>query len=220
MKRGDSVYFLTLVDFLLNALFFGLVLFAAGRAKSTQLGVQHAQVDTLRKVTGISDLAELTDQLTRLVPLRNARAATTLVDQLGGIEKTRRLAGILSDAGGMDSLQARLQRLALREGAGKPHCLFTTDADGRKVAIPVARVTATDSLIEFTNNTHELRQILEALGVSYESVRELPYAEFRRAFGRLGEKSCTYTLRVRELTNYKYPRETLRGLFYTQFERE
>lgn len=224
MRRGEAVYFFTLVDFLLTALFFGFVLSVASQSSAEQqaaaVKADSQQVATLTRLAGVSDLAQLTDELTRLVPLRDAHSAVALIRQLGGPDQARTLARMQGKAGGSDSLRAKLERMLAHDGAGRPHCLYNIDNAGNKTPIPVARIVATDRGIEFTDSAATLDRVLVELHVSFQDVRSLPFENFKRAFGPLREKPCAYTVRVREETNYKFAREALYGIFYTEFERQ
>ena len=222
MKRGEGVYFFTLIDVLLTTLFLCLALAAAARKRNETAAelaaTDSVQVAKLTELAGVSDLAELTDELTRLVPLRDAREDVGVVRQLGGAHNARRLAELQERAGGADSLLGRVQRLLSKEGAGRPHCLFTTDGKGKKIPIPIAHILATDDGMTFMDSTAALATVLGELGLSFQAVRVLSDSAFREAFAPLRRKSCAYTVRVRERTNLKFARQALYGLFYTWFD--
>lgn len=223
MRNDDSVFFFTLVDFLLTTLFFGLVLFSIGRKSATEEREQRAKadiVDSLRKATGISDLTVLTDRLTRLAPLKVAEEAVGLVRKAGGIEEARRALRTVAVAGGTDSVAARLNRLQQREGAGKPHCLFV-ETKGRKEAVPIATVIGTDSTLSFERETPELASVLASVGTDFAHVRVLGPREFRRVFARVLEArpECLYTIDFVERTRYVDARDAARGIFYMRIHR-
>src|SRR5687768_2295114 len=115
MRRDDSVFFFTLVDFLLTALFAGLVLFVVARAKAQrEEGVKEASaaaLDSIQRRTGISDLAELTDRLSRLGPLGEAEGAVKVVARLGGAEQVERLIAAVETTGGVESAISQVERL-------------------------------------------------------------------------------------------------------------
>lgn len=224
MKRDDSVFFFTLVDFLLTALFFGFVLLAVGRAQAREDAEEQrtskAAVDSIRKATGISDLTELTDRLTRLGPLSKAQEARQIVAQAGGPEAARRSLSTVSAAGGSDSVAARLERLQQREGAGKPHCLYQETARGKE-AIVLATVVGTDSTLAFERETPHLQAVLTRMGRTFDDVRLLRLEEFRRIFAQLVrlEPSCLYTIDFIERTRFVDARDAARGLFYMRIRR-
>lgn len=219
MRRDESVFFFTLVDFLLTALFFGLVLVAVGSARAQrQIDTEKkltSLADSLRQATGISDLTVLTDRLTRLGPLRDAEAAVQVIKDAGGLNAARMSTKLVAGVGGADTVAARLQRLSEREGVGRPHCLFT-DVVGRREAIALATVIATDTTLSFERETPQLRKVLTRLGRSYEDVHSMRLNDFRRTFSRLPQlqPTCLYTVDFIERTPYVYARDAVRGIFY------
>lgn len=225
MKRDESVFFFTLVDFLLTALFFGLVVFAVGRARikhdADEQKVAAAAVDSIRRATGVSDLTELTDRLTRLGPLAKAEVVAQLVAHAGGADEARKSLEMVAESGGRDSVMARLERLQRREGAGKPHCLYRETGDGRE-AIALATAVGTDSTITFERETPQLQAVLASIGREFSDVRMLRLRDFRRTFGRLVEvqPSCLYTIEFIERTRYVDARDAARGLFYMRIRHE
>jgi hypothetical protein len=224
MRRDDSVFFFTLVDFLLTALFFGLMLFAIGRERSAR--EKHAQtklasaVDSLSRATGISDITILTDRLTRLGPLKNAEIATQLVMSAGGPAKAKKALATVAEAGGSDTVAMRLERLRQQEGAGKPHCLFTEVA-GRKEATVLASVVATDSSLAIEHETPQLRAVLTSMRRTFSEVRTMSLHEFRRTFEQVLriQPGCLYTINFIERTRYVDARDAARGLFYMRIHR-
>ena len=87
MKRDESVFFFTLVDFLLTALFLGVVLYVLAESASAadvqrQAETQRALAE-MRAATGISDIRELTDRLTRLGPVRDAETGMEAIRSIG-----------------------------------------------------------------------------------------------------------------------------------------
>ena len=224
MRRDESVFFFTLVDFLVTTLFFGLMLVAVSQARaSEEKGAAKKNaiaVDTLKKLTGISDLTELTDRLTRLGPLKSAEQALSEVKKAGGMREAHRALELVAKAGGADTVTARLLRLSAREGAGKPHCIFT-ESLGIKEAKVLASVVANDSTIDFRGTTPELEAVLASLGTQFAQVRSLRFADFRRGFERLRavQPDCMYTLDFTERTRYVDARDAVRGIFYTRIHR-
>jgi hypothetical protein len=219
MRRDDSVFFFTLVDFLLTALFFGLVVFAVGKARARRDRKEQKEwsafASRLRTATGISDLTVLTDRLTRLGPLKNAEEALQVVKQVGGPSEAGKAIAMVVKSGGSDTVRARLERLRQREGAGKPHCLLS-EVEGKPRATAIATVMATDSTISFEKETPELRSVLSSIQRTYEDVRSLGLRDFARTFEPvLGiHPECLYTLEFIERTRYIDARDAARGVFY------
>ena len=221
MKRADDVYFFTLIDFLLQVLFFGLVLYAyqATRVKHiTETGAQaRDRLDQVVRQAGVADVAELSNELTHLVPAGDLRALRSLFDSLGGVAGVRRMRTVADSAGGRDSLGAIVHRYRTgQDGYGKPPC--NRGADGRGPA-NVAIAVGMDSVIVFEAQTAALDSLLLLVGRPYASVRRLRFAEFRRVFGRLPNlrSECDYWLGFRERTNLGEAQRTARGAFHLNY---
>lgn len=226
MKRDDSVFFFTLIDFLVTALFFGLVLFAVERAvaerRSTEQAAKAAAVDSLIRASGVSNLTELTDELTRLGPLKEARHTIQEILKLGNLKTAQRAIVTVNRAGGVDSVNARLERLRLKEeGTGKPHCLFTQARGGRE-AIVLATLVGTDSTIAFVRETQHLSALLSRMGLSFTEVQSLKHSQFRTTFARVPQldPTCLHTVEFIERTPYVTARDAVRGLFYMRITKE
>lgn len=104
MKKGDEVFFFTLVDLFAQVMFFGLVLFAVSKAKDR---------DALP--VGISNITELTDSLSRLTAqVARARALedsiTTLVGKL--VDSTAVLAAQVRAQYGLPPCNGREEYIA------------------------------------------------------------------------------------------------------------
>jgi hypothetical protein len=223
MNKDDSVFFFTLVDFFVTALFFGLVLFAVGANRNARASIDAARMkaaaDSVSKLTGVSNFAELTDRLSRLGPVKDAEKAVQMVKAAGGASLSQRALSTVVDAGGPDSVEARLARLRLHEGVGRRHCLVTA-ADPRE-ALSLGTVTGTDSTISFSEETPQLRDVLALLGLSFEEVRVMTLRDFRAAFASIVTRrpDCLYTLTFIERTRFVEARDAARGLFYMRIRK-
>lgn len=219
MKRSDDVFFFTLIDFLLQAIFFGLVLFALAKtAEQSAIEKQPGDkvaIDTLISVAGVSSITELTDLLTRLVPARDLRAKVGLLDSIGGWETIRKLRPLIDSVGGPDSARLILGRYIHRQdGFGKPPCNYD-ERDRRRVPRSVASVSATDTLIRFDAETPALDSALSLLGLSYQSIAVLSLNQFKQTFLPLTtlRADCRYWLQFREYTRLVDARDAARVAF-------
>lgn len=216
MKRDESVFFFTLVDFLITALFFGLVLYAlavpafAEATSSQKDAIKRAE--TLAAATGISDLTELTDRLTRLGPVKDVEATVDFVREAGGLAEIERSQLLIKEAGGFDSVAVVLAKLR-KEGYGVPPCRYTLRGDGQKIPVMVASVSATDSLITFLTRTPVLDTIMDRLGLSFAAVQSLPLRDFRRVFAPLARQypDCRFHVTFIEQTRYVDARDAVFG---------
>lgn len=142
---------------------------------------------------GVSNLAALTDKLSRMVP----------VDQVTDIKQVRQA---ITDAGGAEN--ARLAISAYLHGVGKPHCLYASD---KKSAFPLATITAFDDEIVFDTQTPELNLVLAQLGENYGTIAKLSLTDFTRRFAKIASlyPKCVHSLRVREKTEYVRARKAV-----------
>jgi hypothetical protein len=136
VKRSDDVFFFTLIDFLLQAFFFGLLLYVV--ARSANVGVEHErakrekQIEQVKRAAGVSNLTELTDLLTKLAPIRDLQGTADFIARAGGAEKVIKKVAMVDEAGGAASLELKLEKLRkLEEGTGRPPCLFTSFFNSR-----------------------------------------------------------------------------------------
>ena len=224
MKRSDDVFFFTLIDFLLQVFFFGLLLYVFAqhieKSKATGRQTQEQEIEKLKKATGVSNLTELTDMLTNLAPLDQLRGTSDFLTRTAGLKNAASAFDAVEDAGGVDALAAKLDKLRrLEDGTGKPPCLFSMVND-KKVVKYLAIVTATDTHITFDSETPELTEVLRLLDHRFSSIQGLTLAEFRRAFSGLAAKrpECRYTLRFREQTQLVHARDAARFAFYLNIE--
>ena len=207
MKRNDTVFFFVLVDFFLQLSFLGVIFFAMDRplilaVSDTRLPDQEKvrQFDSLTTRTGISDLVELTDQLTRLIPADSSRGGALI----SIIASLRRLT---SDAGGVDSVIGAMARLRkLEAGSGKPPCRYTF-AGAKRVSISVAGATLTDSAVVFQPPSAQFTSLLDSIGVSVRQNRSYSLSEFQSVFAGLRRlhPECLFRLDVRIETNLLAP---------------
>jgi hypothetical protein len=222
MRRTDDVFFFVLIDFLVQAFFFGFLLYAisqAGQAEQKRMRESEEQeLERLKEATGISNLTQLTDDLSKLGPIEELKGTADFIEKMGGVEEVKKMHQILENAGGVDSLVGQLEKLRkLEEGFGKPPCDYTVVA-GRKVARPIATVVADDRSIKFQSSTPELERMLEVLGTNFESVRDLQHLAFRKMFAPLSNQfpDCRHTLEFREVTRYVDARDAARFIFILQ----
>lgn len=226
-NQHDSVFLLTLVDFLFQIIFFGLIAYAISVVtknedwKSAALALQQkfkeaspahlqsvidvmpadaqrlktalANEEAVQRLTqhfGVSNLTELTDELTRMAPVEQLRVASTLVKKAGGIERAH------------DAIDRYI-----KNGIGKPACLLTEGSTSR--AKPLATVIGYETHLDFQTETPELSAVLTRMGMDYASVRSLRLAEFKQVFSRLGAlyPDCMYTFNLIEKTRYVEPRD-------------
>lgn len=219
MKRDDSVFFFTLVDFLVTTLFFGLVLYAmAGDASAATVTKNNEEAFAVKRIvgaTGVSDLTELTDRLTRLGPIKDIEQTKAYVDSTGGLVKLQEIQALVRAAGGLDSLSVAMVKLRRQEGYGKPPCRFVMGSDGRKSPTDIARARATDSTISLITRFPAFDSLVTKLGIVLPPGGVFTLSEFRREFARIPEMepNCRYWIEFVEQTRYVDARDSA----YTAF---
>lgn len=202
MRRRDDVFFFTLIDLLVQVLFFGLFLFTAvqvGRERSEKkLSVDQSEIVKLKEWAGVSNITELTDEVTKLVPFKDLQGVSAIV----------------RDSGGTAKLQEKIVRLQkLDQGTGKPSCLGMNPQGS---PIPLATLIAEDAVIRIESNTPELQQVLAMVGADFSAVAEMNLEDFARTFAPVPKKrpDCRYTVRLVEKTSLVYARDTIGSVFY------
>lgn len=249
MKKNNDVFFLTLIDFLLQVLFFTLVIFALMSAltqkQKSEKATEDERVKQLLKATGVSNITELTDELTKLAPISELKGTSDFLQKLGSAENAQKIAELSQQAGGaaalvaeleasrklaatvnqgahtVSDIQQRLEKLRkLEEGQGAAPCLFTMQGT-RKRAKPVATVTATDTLIRLDSAEPEFEEVLKLLGRTSESVAELTLTQFADTFRSLSrlKPECRYTLRFIENTQLVHARDAAQVAFYLSLQK-
>ena len=221
-QRSDSVFLLTLVDFLVQVIFFGLFVFVVYQAtlQRDRRRYDPAAVDQAVKAAGVSNLTELVDELSKLAPVRLKGFNTALGKKADG-EQVRRAADAIREAGGAGGMSDAMQRLAkLERGSGLPACLEET-IGGARHAVTLATATGTGSSIVFDAPTPQLTQVLGEAGLDYGSVRSLGLRDFSRLFRRLliSHPGCRYTIVLRETTRMVNARDAAGQIFYLRLRR-
>ncbi|WP_250476033.1 hypothetical protein [Caballeronia sp. GAFFF1] len=225
--QQDSVFLLTLIDFLFQIIFFGLFAYAVSVAteetdwKSAALALQQkfrvkspADVQEIVKVMP-NDAQRLKDALAseeaakRLKQHFGVSDLTTLTDELtrmAPVEELRSADKLIHKVGSVERANDAVDRY-LKSGIGKPACLLA-DVDKNR-AKPLATLLGFEDHLDIQAATPELLTVLAKMGTSFESVRSLPLVQFKRVFSRLGAlyPDCMYTFDLIEKTRYVEPRD-------------
>jgi hypothetical protein len=210
MRRGDDVFFFTLIDFLLQVFFFGLLLYVVSQAfapKPLSPQEEKARQELLTKAK-VSNLAELTDLLSKMVPMDNLRGTADFISRNGGFEKFKdahdaaQAAGGVANVRGMQTvIKAKDQELEGLKGEmkawGTPSCIYET-VEGRVKPRTIAKVRVFDDHIELSDPAPEMQALLAQLGVEYSAVKSLGHEQFRQTFKPLVAQKphCRYFLEV------------------------
>lgn len=218
MRRSDDVFFFTLIDFLLQVFFFGLLLFVAGRALQNEADdsreARDKQVDAMLKATGVSSIAELSDLLTKLVPLDKLRGTADFIARNGGEKNIEDALKAVHDAGGVAKIgelnkenAALAERVAKLEGWGKVSCLPNVMVNGKLQPKAIGTAIVADDSITLQDPAPEMLALLRTHGLEFDSVKRLSLSAFRTTFAPVVAKQpeCRYFLTVRRETRYYEP---------------
>lgn len=221
-QRSDSVFLLTLVDFLVQVIFFGLFIFVVYQAmlQRDRRRYDPAVVDRAVETAGVSDLTELVDELSKLAPIRLKGFNATLGNESDEAQ-VRRAAEAIREAGGAAGVSDAMQRLAkLERGSGLPACL-DENVGGVRRTVTLATATGTGSGIVFDAPTPQLTRLLDEVGLDFGAVRALGLREFPRVFRRVLTKhpKCRYTIVLRETTRMVGARDAAGQIFYLKLRR-
>ena len=221
-QRSDSVFLLTLVDFLVQIIFFGLFVFVVYQAllHRKMRNYDPGTVDRAVEAAGVSNLTELVDELSKLAPVRLKGFNASLGNESDASEVSR-AAEAIRQAGGAEGVTEAMQRLAkLERGSGLPPCL-EEKVGGAKRAATLATAIGTGSGITFEASTPQFDQLLSEVGLTFGSVRSLGLREFPRVFQRILQKhpGCRYTIVFRETTRMVDARDAAGQVFYLKLRR-
>ena len=215
MRRADDVFFFTLIDFLIQVFFFGLLIYAIGQAQSyieDQEKVKSKQVvERLLSSTGFSTLTELTDFLTRLAPPEDFKGVADFFSAKKK-DEIKLAMDLVQRSGGIEEIKSKLK--AYDEKFGKKPCLGKK-ADGRN---PIsADFTINDDSIALDEELEDFSKILFELKKESAQVKVLSPQQFRQVYGGLKSlhPDCLYHVRVRVNTKYLEPMEAVRSAFWT-----
>lgn len=227
-KRGDNVFLLTLVDFLLQIIFVGLFAYALVTAINTQRDataldiakrLSHLDEAQLRKLLealaktpdigrALSDERDLKELLIKhgisdFVELDDTLSRMVPASQ---VAEVKQIQDIIHAAGGVDAAKKAVSYYV--NGVGKPHCLYA--ADNRR-AVPLATLTAYDDHITIDGATADFKKVLTEIGEDPAQVADMSLPAFTKAFSKLANRypNCMHSVRFRENTDLVHARNAI-----------
>lgn len=223
LRRSNDVFLLTLVDFLIQVIFFSLFIFVIYQSLINDPKAKKFDNEKVAKAieaAGVSDLTELVDELSKLAPVRLKGFNDSLGDDMeqGDVAK---LAEAFKKLGGGAKLPSAMSRLEkLEQGSDKPPCIFEI-LNGQRRAKSLASAIGSGSTITFVSNTPELNTLLNSIGLKYENIRALSLQSFKRTFTPvlLKQPNCRYTLNFRETSRMVDARDAANQIFYLRLSR-
>lgn len=216
MRRSDDVFFFTLIDFLVQVFFFGLLLFVVSQAASFKKESDRAKeaevVRSMLDSAGVSNLAELQDHLTRLAPLQKLQGTADFVARLGGPDKANEALAMIAAAGGIEQIKDKMRKYD--QAYGLPPCL-QDEVNGKAVPRTLAVLRVEDQAIEFLQTSPDLNRLLVAAGLSAVQERRMTLGEFRAHFTPLRARSpsCAHFVQVQVATKFLGPLQAVWSSF-------
>jgi hypothetical protein len=210
VRQSEHILYITLIDFLLQILFLGLVISVvyAASLDTTVDDQNNKDVKTpqenfsqIQKLTGISNITELTDLLTRLGPLQQATKDR---------ESVEKLSSEINKVGGLDSAKKILSdRVAVLGGQGSKSCL------PNKARIATFHVYK-DSIELGSFDAKEFPDLLIKLALTIEKVQRLSLNEFTKNFSPVKTlfPDCKFNIDVIEHSFDTRPRDVIRPIFW------
>ena len=196
MRQSEHVLYITLIDFLIQLIFLGLVLSVIYYASQPSKDEQDKAAEAIAK---IKQLTEITDELTRLGPLKTAAQNSKLGEDFNN------LAG---KVGGKEAAFKILTTEANKGSApGKPYCIG---------GLKVATFDAYEDRLELRAPvSSEMSDLLKQLNLSSESVKRIPIKEFSKTFAQLRviETTCVYNVVLVEHSFDTRPRDAVNSTF-------
>jgi hypothetical protein len=211
-NRSDSIIYLTLVDFLIQLIFFGVFLFVAFNQSGTQDEPNWTPEFKKYGVPILEGFGELVSadnvpifqQLAKFI--RNRQDLLDLVDSLkraGSVKALLDGAKIVQEAGGNEAARKRL-------GLGRPACLANK--------APLMTLVAYDEFIEVTAITEDGRRVFEEINVNIMPGAKLSFDEFTMRFKLLVQQKvsgepCVHFVRYERATRLEAPRLAVDKIF-------
>jgi hypothetical protein len=207
--RRDDVFFLILIDFLVQILFFGLFLFVFYEATIQK---KNDQLKDAVNAAGVSNLTELTDDLSRLAPLK-LKELSDLIAKAGGADAVTELLNRVSEEGGAKTSIARLDKLRKLEGADKPSCLVDPGTHSPR---PLMTVLAVGQSIRIVEGSPDLEKLAATLPGKVGVGQAFSPDGFERSFAPLLQRQpqCRYYIKFQERTELVAPRRAAGRVFY------
>jgi hypothetical protein len=215
MKRSEDVFFFTLIDFLVQCLFFGLLLYVvvqAGQRQSEAARKDEAAKTPVQKVeewTGFSRIAELSDFLTTLVPPNDFKGWAEFISSVKDPEKAKAALAFVEAAGGVEAAKR-----AVFAGYGHPPCKWVKVGD-RTRSVPIGVMTLRDRSIEYELTDDEFWDLVRRNDIVSERVGELSFSAFKATFGVLKtlQPDCRYFAHYAVRSELLAPIDTVNHVF-------
>jgi len=227
-KRGDNVFLLTLVDFLLQIIFVGLFAYALITAINTQRDAAaldiakhlshldeeqlHRLLEALAKTPDVGRALSDGHDIKKLLTKHGISDFVELDDTLSRmvpasqVAEVKQIHDVIRAAGGVAAAKKAISYYV--NGVGKPHCLYAAD---NHRAVPLATLTAYDDHITIDGVTADFKRVLTEIGEDPAQVADMSLPAFTRAFSKLANRypNCMHSVRFRENTDLVHARNAI-----------
>lgn len=214
MKRGDDVFLFTLIDFLIQILFFGLAFYtivtfinAQRDPKATSDKIDHTKVVQVTNWTGFSSIPKLAEFLN---PIQKPAGFSEWAKFMSGhdLKDVELKLRFIDDHGGMAKIGQDIRAVGL------PSCLEGDKATNGTTAVATFRLT--DNRIDLLSETPNFHKVLSEINLSRAAVQSLTLMQFRELFGPLKAKhrQCRYFVSTDETQTLLHaPRDAVNSAF-------
>jgi hypothetical protein len=234
------VFFFTLIDLFLSALFLGFVLFAISLANQASIDDRAAALLKQLAQSEGKTPSEVLSLVAGLSPLDSSTAMRAVVDKAGGIRAIERLADLSKREGlsGLAELSERLTRLgpiqdleltkstlerlggleSVRqkiEALGPIPCRYVFVGGRREVTV-LATITVDDEVATIAPiNRVVWDSVMVSIGRSAAQNQRVPLQEFQATFGKVRavRTDCKFSVNLAERTRFSAPRDIVGKIF-------
>jgi hypothetical protein len=219
MRRDDNVFLFTLIDFLVQILFFGLAFYtviAFANAKpntSDTLKIDRDKVRTVTNWTWSTSIPGLADTIGPLSKPKDDFANWAQFISSHDLSEVTLDFDLVKQLGGKDRVEKAVRAL------GKPSCL-PQDVP-RNTATPIADLRLTDDRIAVQTTTPDFLKIAKQVRTDASVGTSFSLANFRAAFQSITniQPECRYFVAIHEDTRLVAPRNAVNSAFMTILRR-
>lgn len=210
MRQSEQALYITLIDFLIQIMFIGLVIGVVYVVVQTDDDQVKEEQQKQQEIAGKSGMkvAELTDYLTKLGPVTALGPAESVA---GRVKLGSELEEAVAKVGGTEKAKEILEeRSKGLKGQGYPSCL-----PDKKI---IVTFHAYANSIKVKGSTPEFKAILSQLGIAPNKINNMSFNEFHENFAGVVTRypSCRYNVNIVEYSDLKKPRDVIRKYFWAR----
>ncbi|MDO8283187.1 MAG: hypothetical protein Q7U10_11305 [Thermodesulfovibrionia bacterium] len=204
MKQSEQALYITLIDFLIQIIFIGLVVgvvYAVSQTEDDKSKNNANKLEVIAKDSGMN-VEELLDYMSKLGPIKTLGPAESAP---GLFKLGKELENLVAKVGGVDEAKNILKKSG---GQGYESCLPDKKA--------IVTFHAYENYITVDGKTKEFDTLLSQLGVSANKIDKMTFSEFKENFNRVikDNPNCRYNVNIIEHSDFKKPRDVIRTCFW------